>query len=81
MQTTQLGNSDLQITAVGFGAWALGGSGWQFAWGEQNDEDSVGAIHRALAMGREIAGAFRFREGSRLDHRGHRGSRGGRQLY
>jgi aryl-alcohol dehydrogenase-like predicted oxidoreductase len=51
MQTKQLGNSDLQITAVGFGAWALGGSGWQFAWGAQNDEDSIAAIHRALAVG------------------------------
>ena len=51
METRQLGNSDLQITAVGFGAWAIGGSGWQFGWGAQNDEDSVAAIHRALEMG------------------------------
>ena len=51
MQTRQLGNSDLKITPVGFGAWAIGGSGWQFAWGAQNDEDSVAAIHRALELG------------------------------
>src|SRR5450432_1063951 len=51
MQTRQLGNSDLQITAVGYGAWAIGGSGWQFAWGKQNDTDSVAAIHRSLELG------------------------------
>lgn len=51
MQTRQLGNSDLYITPVGYGAWAIGGSGWQFAWGAQNDDDSIAAIHRALALG------------------------------
>jgi aryl-alcohol dehydrogenase-like predicted oxidoreductase len=51
MQTKQLGHSDLQITSVGYGAWAIGGSGWQFAWGEQNDADSIAAIHRSLELG------------------------------
>ncbi len=51
MTTKQLGNSDLLITPVGFGSWAIGGSGWQFAWGNQNDNDSVAAIHRALELG------------------------------
>ena len=51
MQTRQLGNSDLQITPVGYGAWAIGGSGWQFAWGSQNDNDSVAAIHCSLELG------------------------------
>jgi len=51
MQTRQLGNSDLHITPVGFGAWAIGGSGWQFAWGAQDDNESIGAIHRALELG------------------------------
>jgi len=51
MQTKQLGNSNLNITSVGFGAWAIGGSGWQFAWGAQNDDDSIAAIHRALELG------------------------------
>ena len=37
MQTRKLGNSDLYITSVGYGAWAVGGSGWQFAWGSQDD--------------------------------------------
>jgi len=49
--TKQLGNSDLFITPVGYGSWAIGGSGWQFAWGKQNDEDSIAAIHRALELG------------------------------
>jgi aryl-alcohol dehydrogenase-like predicted oxidoreductase len=51
MQTKQLGNSNLNITPVGFGAWAIGGGGWAFAWGAQNDEDSIAAIHRALELG------------------------------
>jgi aryl-alcohol dehydrogenase-like predicted oxidoreductase len=51
MQTRQLGNSDLQITPVGYGAWAIGGSGWQFAWGSQDDNDSIAAIHRSLELG------------------------------
>jgi aryl-alcohol dehydrogenase-like predicted oxidoreductase len=51
MQTRKLGNSDLHITPVGYGAWAIGGSGWQFAWGSQNDNDSIAAIHRALELG------------------------------
>jgi aryl-alcohol dehydrogenase-like predicted oxidoreductase len=51
MDTRTLGNSDLQITPVGYGAWAIGGSGWQFAWGSQDDNDSVAAIHRALELG------------------------------
>jgi aryl-alcohol dehydrogenase-like predicted oxidoreductase len=51
MQTRTLGNSDLNITSVGYGAWAVGGSGWQFAWGAQDDNDSIAAIHRALELG------------------------------
>ena len=51
MQTRKLGNSDLHITPVGYGAWAIGGSGWQFAWGSQDDNDSIDAIHRALELG------------------------------
>ena len=51
MQTRQLGNSDLRITPVGYGAWAIGGAGWQFAWGAQDDGDSIAAIHRSLELG------------------------------
>ena len=51
MQTRQLGNSDLQITPLGIGAWAMGGSGWAFSWGHQDDDASIGAIHAALDRG------------------------------
>jgi len=51
MQTRKLGNSDLYITPVGYGAWAVGGSGWQFGWGSQDDNDSIAAIHRSLELG------------------------------
>ena len=51
MKTKRLGNSDLSITPIGFGAWAIGGSGWEFGWGEQDDKASVAAIHRALELG------------------------------
>jgi aryl-alcohol dehydrogenase-like predicted oxidoreductase len=51
MNTRQLGNSDLHITPIGFGAWAIGGSGWEFAWGGQDDQDSVAAIREALDNG------------------------------
>jgi aryl-alcohol dehydrogenase-like predicted oxidoreductase len=51
MQTRRLGNSDLDITRVGFGAWALGGGGWAFAWGPQDDADSVAAIRAAVDAG------------------------------
>jgi aryl-alcohol dehydrogenase-like predicted oxidoreductase len=46
-----LGNSDLQLTSIGFGAWAIGGGNWEFAWGPQDDNESIAAIHRALDLG------------------------------
>jgi aryl-alcohol dehydrogenase-like predicted oxidoreductase len=51
MQTKKLGNSDLHIAPVGFGAWAIGGAGWEYAWGAQDDADSIAAIHQALELG------------------------------
>ncbi|MGC3991162.1 MAG: aldo/keto reductase [Chthoniobacteraceae bacterium] len=45
-----LGLSDLEITPLGLGAWAMGGS-WKFGWGNQPDDDSIAAIHRALELG------------------------------
>jgi aryl-alcohol dehydrogenase-like predicted oxidoreductase len=50
MKTRKLGNSDLAITPIGFGAWAAGGE-WEFGWGPQDDKQSVAAIHRALELG------------------------------
>ncbi len=46
-----LGNSDLQLTPIGFGAWAIGGGDWAYAWGSQDDSESIAAIHRALDLG------------------------------
>ena len=46
-----LGNSDLKLTPIGFGAWAVGGGDWQFAWGPQDDNESITAIQRALDLG------------------------------
>jgi aryl-alcohol dehydrogenase-like predicted oxidoreductase len=46
-----LGTSGLQITQVGFGAWAIGGGGWAYGWGTQDDNDSVTAIKHAVASG------------------------------
>ncbi len=51
MKTKQLGNSDLKLTPIGVGAWAMGGSGWAFAWGPQDDDDSIAAIRAALDRG------------------------------
>jgi aryl-alcohol dehydrogenase-like predicted oxidoreductase len=51
LQTKKLGNSDLDITPIGIGAWAMGGGGWKFAWGHQDDKDSVAAIQKALDAG------------------------------
>ncbi len=50
MKTNLLGSSDLAITPVGFGAWAVGGD-WKFGWGAQDDTQSIAAIHRALELG------------------------------
>lgn len=51
METRQLGNSDLHITPIGMGTWAIGGGGWSYAWGPQDDRDSIAAINCALDMG------------------------------
>jgi len=51
MQLRTLGNSDLRITPLGVGAWAMGGGGWAFGWGPQDDQDSVNAVHAAFDAG------------------------------
>ena len=51
MELRKLGNSDIHITPLGFGAWAIGGAGWEFAWGRQEDADSIAALLRALELG------------------------------
>jgi aryl-alcohol dehydrogenase-like predicted oxidoreductase len=51
LATTELGSTGLEITRVGFGAWAIGGGGWEFGWGPQDDDESIAAIHQALEQG------------------------------
>ena len=50
-RTKQLGNSDMHITSIGFGAWAIGGGDWQFGWGPQDDADSIAAIRATIDAG------------------------------
>ncbi|HMG69804.1 MAG TPA: aldo/keto reductase, partial [Gemmatimonadaceae bacterium] len=47
----QLGTTDMEITRVGFGAWATGGGGWAYGWGPQDDEESLAAMNHALERG------------------------------
>ena len=51
MKKKRLGNTDFEISVVGLGAWAMGGSGWQFGCGKQDDTDSIKAIRRAIDSG------------------------------
>ncbi len=51
MKTRQLGQTDMQITPIGFGSWAIGGGGWVAGWGPQDDEQAVNAMKRALDLG------------------------------
>ena len=51
LRTTALGETGMEITRVGFGAWAIGGAGYDWSWGTQDDDDSVAAIHHALELG------------------------------
>lgn len=51
MERRRLGNSDLELTPLGFGSWAAGGGNWEFGWGPQDDRESIAAIHRALDHG------------------------------
>lgn len=51
MQTRKLGYTDLYLTTIGLGTWAMGGGDWKFSWGPQDDADSIATIHRALDLG------------------------------
>ncbi len=67
--TTQLGETGLEITRVGFGAWAIGGGGWEFGWGPQEDEQSVAAIQHGLEQGInwiDTAAAYGFGHSERI---------------
>jgi aryl-alcohol dehydrogenase-like predicted oxidoreductase len=69
LKTSQLGRTGLEITRVGFGAWAIGGGGWEFGWGPQQDEESIAAIHRAIQLGVnwiDTAAAYGFGRSERI---------------
>jgi aryl-alcohol dehydrogenase-like predicted oxidoreductase len=51
MRTRQFGRTDMQITPIGLGAWAMGGGNWEFSWGPQDDKTSINTIKHALALG------------------------------
>jgi aryl-alcohol dehydrogenase-like predicted oxidoreductase len=51
LKTAPLGDTGMELTRIGFGAWAIGGGNWEFGWGAQQDDESIAAIHRALELG------------------------------
>ena len=51
LSTTELGSTGMEISRVGLGAWAIGGAEYDWGWGEQDDDDSIAAIYRALELG------------------------------
>ncbi len=69
LRTSQLGGTGLEITRAGFGAWAIGGGGWEFGWGPQQDEESIAAIRRAVELGInwvDTAAAYGFGRSERV---------------
>src|ERR1700749_3241855 len=69
LRTTELGSTGLEITRVGFGAWGIGGGGWEFGWGPQEDDESVAATRRALELGVnwiDTAAAYGFGRSERV---------------
>lgn len=51
MKTRKLGYSDLHLTPIGLGTWAMGGGDWKFGWGDQDDAASIASVHQALDAG------------------------------
>ena len=76
LKTAQLGQTGLEITRVGFGAWAIGGGGWEFGWGPQEDDQSIAAIHHAVEQGInwiDTAAAYGFGHSEEVVGRGLQG--------
>lgn len=69
LRTAKLGHTGMEITRVGFGAWAIGGGDWEFGWGPQQDDESIAAIDRALELGVnwiDTAAAYGFGHSERV---------------
>ena len=84
LATTTLGDTGLEITRIGFGAWAIGGGGWEFGWGAQDDGDSIAAIHHALEHGInwiDTAAAYGFGRSERTVGRALEGIAGDARPY
>jgi aryl-alcohol dehydrogenase-like predicted oxidoreductase len=84
LRTTLLGKTGLDISRVGFGAWAIGGGGWEFGWGPQDDDDSIAAIHHALDLGVnwiDTAAAYGFGRSEQIVGRALEGLRGDERPY
>jgi aryl-alcohol dehydrogenase-like predicted oxidoreductase len=78
LRTNILGSTGMEITRIGFGAWAIGGGGWEFGWGPQQDDESIAAIHRALEGGVnwiDTAAAYGFGRSEEVVGRALRGLR------
>ena len=61
MRCREIGNTGIEVSTIGFGAWAIGGGGWIEGWGAQDDDESIAAIHRAVELGInwiDTAGAY-----------------------
>ena len=78
MRTTELGSTGMEISRVGLGAWAIGGAEYDWGWGDQDDDDSIAAIHRALELGVnwiDTAAQYGFGHSEQVVGRAHRGPR------
>jgi aryl-alcohol dehydrogenase-like predicted oxidoreductase len=76
LRTGKLGSTGMEITRIGFGAWAIGGGGWQYGWGPQEDGESITTIHKALEAGVnwiDTAAAYGFGHSERVVGRALRG--------
>ena len=51
MQTRRLGNTQLELTTIGIGTWAIGGGDWSFGWGDQDEKEAVAGIHKGIELG------------------------------
>ena len=84
LEQRKLGNSSLEITSVGIGAWAMGGGGWKFGWGDQDDSDSIAAIRHAIDLGInwiDTAAVYGFGHSEEVVAHALRGIKGGDRPY